>query len=82
MPKYKIIVEEIITLNHEITVECEEEMLELIPDPDDVPNGEISAYAFDVIDEIDGVKVLSVEEDDDYFQGRGMERLDVFRVKS
>lgn len=82
MPKYKIFIEETVILNHEITIECKEEMLEFIPEPDDVANGELDFYAYDMIDKIDGVRVLSVEEDDDYYNGRGMELRDVLQVKS
>lgn len=67
MAKYKIFVEETIRLEHSITVECDEDIIEYIPDPDDIVSGEISDYAYDILDDIDGLTVLSVEEETDYY---------------
>ena len=54
MPKYKIFVEETVKLKHLITVECDEDIIEYIPDPDDYAGGEVSDYAYNMLDDIDG----------------------------
>lgn len=78
MPKYKIVVEEVIKLEHLITVECEKELLESIPDPYDIaPGSDISNYAYDVLDDIDGLTVLSVEEETDYYNDDCYEITDI-----
>ena len=47
MPKYKIFVEETVKLKHLITVECDEDIIEYIPDPDDFTE-DISDYAYNL----------------------------------
>ena len=66
MPKYKIFVEETVKLKHLITVECDEDIIEYIPDPDDFTE-DISDYAFNMLVDIDGLTVLSVEEEIDCY---------------
>jgi len=66
MPKYKIFVEETVKLKHLITVECDEDIIEYIPDPDDFTE-DISDYAYNMLDDIDGLTVLSVEEEIDCY---------------
>ncbi len=66
MPKYKIFVEENVKLKHLITVECDEDIIEYIPDPDDFTE-DISDYAYNMLDDIDGLTVLSVEEEIDRY---------------
>ena len=66
MAKYKIFVEETVRLKHLITVECDEDIIEYIPDPDDFTE-DISDYAYNMLDDIDGLTVLSVEEEIDRY---------------
>lgn len=66
MAKYKIFVEETVKLKHLITVECDEDIIEYIPDPDDFTE-DISDYAYNMLDDIDGLTVLSVEEEIDRY---------------
>ena len=66
MPKYKIFVEETVKLKHLITVECDEDIIEYIPVPDDFTE-DISDYAYNMLDDIDGLTVLSVEEEIDCY---------------
>ena len=66
MPKYKIFVEENVKLKHLITVQCDEDIIEYIPDPDDFTE-DISDYAYNMLDDIDGLTVLSVEEEIDRY---------------
>jgi hypothetical protein len=63
---YKIFVEETVRLKHLITVECDEDIIEYIPDPDDFTE-DISDYAYNMLDDIDGLTVLSVEEEIDRY---------------
>ena len=66
MAKYKIFVEETVKLKHLITVECDEDIIEQIHDPDDFTE-DISDYAYNMLDDIDGLTVLSVEEEIDCY---------------
>ena len=66
MPKYKIFVEETVKLKHLITVECDEDIIEYIPDPDDFTEDN-SDYAYNKLDDIDGITVLTVEEEIDCY---------------
>lgn len=81
MPKYKIFVEETVKLKHLITVECDEDIIEYIPDPDDFAGGEVSDYAYDMLDDIDGLTVLSVEEEIDYYDRDCLELYDIIPYK-
>lgn len=82
MPKYKIFVEETVKLKHLITVDCEEEdIIEFIPDPDDFVGGEVSYYAYDELDDIDGLTVLSVDEEIDYRDDDCLEITDIIPCK-
>ena len=82
MPKYKIFVEETVKLKHLITVECDEDIIEYIPDPDDSAGGEVSDYAYDMLDDIDGLTVLSVEEEiTDYYDSDHFELDDIILCK-
>ena len=62
MAKYKIFVEETVRVKHLITVECDEDIIEYIPDPDDFTE-DISDYAYNMLNDIDGLTVLSVDEE-------------------
>lgn len=76
MPKYKIFVEETVKLKHLITVECDENIIEYIPDPDDFTE-DISDYAYNMLDDIDGLTVLSVEEEIDCYDRDCLELDDI-----
>ena len=76
MPKYKIFVEETVKLKHLITVECDEDIIEYIPDPDDFTE-DISDYAYNMLDDIDGLTVLSVEEEIDCYDCDCLELNDI-----
>lgn len=76
MPKYKIFVEETVKLKHLITVECDEDIIEYIPDPDDFTE-DISDYAYNMLDDIDGLTVLSVEEEIDCYDRDCLELDDI-----
>lgn len=76
MPKYKIFVEETVKLKHLITVECDEDIIEYIPDPDDFTE-DISDYAYNMLDDIDGLTVLSVEEEIDCYDCDCFELYDI-----
>ena len=73
---YKIFVEETVRLKHLITVECDEDIIEYIPDPDDFTE-DISDYAYDMLDDIDGLTVLSVEEEIDCYDRDCLELDDI-----
>lgn len=81
MAKYKIFVEETVKLKHLITVECDEDIIEYIPDPDDYAGGEVSDYAYDMLDGIDGLTVLSVEEEIDCYDCDCLELDDIIPCK-
>lgn len=80
MPKYKIFVEETVKLKHLITVECDEDIIEYIPDPDDFTE-DISDYAYNMLDDIDGLTVLSVEEEIDCYDRDCLELDDIIPCK-
>ena len=80
MPKYKIFVEETVRLKHLITVECDEDIIEYIPDPDDFTE-DISDYAYNMLDDIDGLTVLSVEEEIDCYDRDCLELDDIIPYK-
>mgnify|MGYP000771845680 CR=1 FL=1 len=80
MPKYKIFVEENVKLKHLITVECDEDIIEYIPDPDDFTE-DISDYAYNMLDDIDGLTVLSVEEEIDRYDCDCFELDDIILCK-
>lgn len=80
MPKYKIFVEENVKLKHLITVECDEDIIEYIPDPDDFTE-DISDYAYNMLDDIDGLTVLSVEEEIDCYDRDCLELDDIIPCK-
>ena len=73
---YKIFVEETVRLKHLITVECDEDIIEYIPDPDDFTE-DISDYAYNMLDDIDGLTVLSVEEEIDCYDRDCLELDDI-----
>ena len=80
MAKYKIFVEESVKLKHLITVECDEDIIEYIPDPDDFTE-DISDYAYNMLDDIDGLTVLSVEEEIDCYDCDCFELDDIILCK-
>lgn len=80
MAKYKIFVEETVKLKHLITVECDEDIIEYIPDPDDFTE-DISDYAYNMLDDIDGLTVLSVEEEIDCYDRDCLELDDIIPCK-
>ena len=80
MAKYKIFVEETVKLKHLITVECDEDIIEYIPDPDDFTD-DISDYAYNMLDDIDGLTVLSVEEEIDCYDCDCFELDDIIPCK-
>ena len=80
MAKYKIFVEETVRLKHLITVECDEDIIEYIPDPDDFTE-DISDYAYNMLDDIDGLTVLSVEEEIDRYDCDCFELDDIIPCK-
>ena len=80
MPKYKIFAEETVKLKHLITVECDEDIIEYIPDPDDFTE-DISDYAYNMLDDIDGLTVLSVEEEIDCYDRDCLELDDIIPCK-
>lgn len=80
MAKYKIFVEESVKLKHLITVECDEDIIEYIPDPDDFTE-DISDYAYNMLDDIDGLTVLSVEEEIDCYDRDCLELDDIIPCK-
>ena len=80
MAKYKIFVEETVKLKHLITVECDEDIIEYIPDPDDFTE-DISDYAYNMLDDIDGLTVLSVEEEIDCYDCDCFELDDIILCK-
>ena len=77
---YKIFVEETVRLKHLITVECDEDIIEDIPDPDDFTE-DISDYAYNMLDDIDGLTVLSVEEEIDRYDCDCFELDDIIPCK-
>ena len=77
---YKIFVEETVRLKHLITVECDEDIIEYIPDPDDFTE-DISDYAYNMLDDIDGLTVLSVEEEIDCYDRDCLELDDIIPCK-
>lgn len=78
MAKYKIFVEETVRVKHLITVECDEDIIEYIPDPADfAESGQVSDYAYDVLDDIDGLTVLSVDEEIDTYDYDNLELDDI-----